>query len=313
MTVLSATSATRYLVLEMGARGIGHLRYLTGLVPLRAAVVLNVGAAHAGEFGSIGATAQAKGELVEALDAGGVAVLNADDLLTAAMASRTVAPLTLFGRTEAAQIRACDVTMDDGGRPRFVLHTPTGDAPVSLRLLGEHHVSNALAAAALACALGLPVSEIADALSAAQAATGGRMQRHDRSDGVTIIDDAYNANPDSMAAGLRALASMSGGRRTVAVAGEMAELGAASGDAHQTIGELAAALGIDVVIGVGGTAAARVVEGAAAADGATTYHVDDPTAAAVLLDKTLAAGDLVLVKGSRMAGLQALVSQLLSR
>lgn len=310
MTVLSATERTRFLVLEMGARGIGHLAYLTSIVPLDAAVVLNVGTAHAGEFGSKEATARAKGELVEALGPEGVAVLNADDPLVSQMASRTKARVVWFGRSASAQVRAEQVKLDAEGHPQFLLVTPAGTAPVSLQLIGEHHVYNALAAAALAHALGMLVTTIASALSTAQATSGGRMQRHDLTDGITIIDDSYNANPDSMRAGLQALAAMRGERRTVAVLGEMAELGASAGQEHEAIGTLAGELGISIVIAVGENAAVRTAAGAESA-GVSTYRVADAEAASRLLDEVLQAGDLVMVKASRSAGLQTVVHHLL--
>jgi len=312
LTVLGAPPDTEFLVLEMGARGVGHLAYLTGLVPLDVAVVLNVGAAHAGEFGSREATARAKGELVEALGPDGTAVLNADDALVAGMSARTKAPVTYFGRSATADVRAEDVRLDEQGRPRFQLITPAGCAPVRLQLLGEHQVSNSLAAAAVAHTLGMTAEQIADALSTAVATSASRMQRHERPDSVTVIDDAYNANPDSMAAALRALAAMGAGRRRVAVIGEMRELGAQSVTQHWAVGDLAAELGVDVVIGVGGEEAEQVVAGAAAR-GATAHLTADPGTAVGLLDGVLVPGDLVLVKASQSAGLQALVRDLLAR
>ncbi|MFI7095378.1 UDP-N-acetylmuramoyl-tripeptide--D-alanyl-D-alanine ligase [Streptomyces lydicus] len=313
LTVLSAPSDTKYLVLEMGARGIGHLSYLTGMVPLDVSLVLNVGSAHAGEFGGREATAQAKGELIEALEPDGAALLNADDPLVAAMASRSEAPVTYFGCSPQADIRAENVALNERGQPRFDLVTPAGKAPVTLQLLGVHQVSNALATAAVAHTLGMGTAEIADALSCAVATTGSRMQLHERADGVTVIDDAYNANPDSVAAALRALTSMGGAdRRTVAVIGEMRELGADSAAEHRAVGELAGGLGVDVVVGVGGGEAGQVVAGAAA-KGAVTHLTADRGAAADLLAGLLEAGDLVLVKASLGAGLQALVRDLLDK
>ncbi|WP_037599482.1 UDP-N-acetylmuramoyl-tripeptide--D-alanyl-D-alanine ligase [Streptacidiphilus rugosus] len=311
MTVANCPADARFLVLEMGARGGGHLTYLTDMVPLHIALVLNVGAAHAGEFGSKEDTAKAKGELVASLAADGLAVLNLDDPLVAGMADRSAAPVLFFGRTEQAQVRATQVTVDAEGRARFLLTTPAGQAPVALQLLGEHHVSNALAVAAVAHHVGMAPGKIAAALSGAVAATGSRMQRYDRPDGVTVIDDAYNANPDSMAAALRALAAMHGERRTVAVLGEMRELGAASAEEHRAIGELAAALGTDVVVGVGSDDAAAMVDGADSG-GRETHLVADRTAAAVLLGALLRPGDLVIVKASLSVGLQQLVQDLVA-
>ncbi|MEV8100155.1 UDP-N-acetylmuramoyl-tripeptide--D-alanyl-D-alanine ligase [Kitasatospora sp. NPDC085879] len=311
LTVAACPPDTKFLILEMGARGAGHLTYLTDMVPLHVAVVLNVGAAHAGEFGTKENTAKAKGELVASLAADGLAVLNADDPLVAPMAARTTAPVLFFGRTEAAQIRATDVTLDPDGRAHFVLTTPAGQAPVALQLLGEHHVSNALAVAAVAHHVGMAPAEIAAALGDAIAATGSRMQRHDRPDGVTVIDDAYNANPDSTAAALRALAAMRGERRTVAVIGEMRELGAAAAAEHRAIGALAADLGTSVVVAIGDQDAAALAAGAENG-GAETHLVPDRAAATSLLEKLLRPGDLVIVKASLSAGLQALVKELLA-
>ncbi|MFF4818876.1 UDP-N-acetylmuramoyl-tripeptide--D-alanyl-D-alanine ligase [Kitasatospora sp. NPDC001309] len=310
LTVAACPPDARFLVLEMGARGIGHLTHLTDMVALHVAVVLNVGAAHVGEFGSKEDTAKAKGELPASLCPDGLAVLNADDPLVAPMASRTTAPVLFFGRSKAAQIRATDVTINGDGRARFLLTTPTGQARVQLGLLGEHHVSNALAVAAVTHHAGLSAAEIADALCSAVASTGSRMQLHNRPDGVTVIDDAYNANPDSMAAALRALAAMRAGRRTVAVIGEMHELGISSAAEHRTVGVLAASLGTDVVVAVGGDDAARTAAGAREA-GSTTHLVPDRQAAAKLLVGLLRPGDLVVVKASLSAGLQALVQDLL--
>ncbi len=217
LTALRATEETEHLVLEMGARGIGHIRYLTGLTPPRIGLVLNVGTAHIGEFGGREQIAEAKGEMVEALppaEKGGVAVLNADDQLVRAMTSRTKARVVLFGEAADADVRAENVRLMENGRPSFLLRTPTGCSDVTMRLYGEHHVSNALAAAAVAHELGMSVDEIATALSEAGTLSRWRMEVTERPDGVTVVNDAYNANPESMRAALRALAAMGQGRRT---------------------------------------------------------------------------------------------------
>lgn len=213
LTALRAEADTRHLVLEMGARGVGHIRYLTGLTPPRIGVVLNVGSAHIGEFGGREQIAQAKGELVEALPEDGVAILNADDRFVRDMASRTKARVVTFGEAPEADIRAENVRLTENGRPAFTLHTPSGCGDVTMRLYGEHHVSNALAAAAVASELGMPVDEIAQALSEAESLSRWRMEVTERPDGVTIVNDAYNANPESMRAALRALVAMGGARR----------------------------------------------------------------------------------------------------
>lgn len=223
LTALTATEETRFLVLEMGARGIGHIRYLADLTPPKIGLVLNVGTAHIGEFGGREQIAQAKGELVEALPEDGAAILNADDPLVRAMAARTKAKVLFFGEADEAGVRAENVRLTDSGQPAFRLRTPSGASDVTMRLYGEHHVSNALAAAAVAHELGMSAEEIATALSEAGSLSRWRMEVTERPDGVTIVNDAYNANPESMRAALRALAAMGRGRRTWAVLGKMAE------------------------------------------------------------------------------------------
>ncbi|RLL66391.1 UDP-N-acetylmuramoyl-tripeptide--D-alanyl-D-alanine ligase [Streptomyces sp. Z26] len=316
VTALRAERDTRFLVLEMGARGIGHIRYLTELVPPRVGVVLNVGVAHIGEFGGRDAIAQAKGELVESLPAaedGGVAVLNADDTYVRAMADRTKARVVLFGESADAHVRATDVRLTEQGRPAFTLHTPSGCGDVTMRLYGEHHVSNALAAAAVAHELGMFVVEIAEALSAAGTLSRWRMEVSERADGVTVVNDAYNANPDSVRAALRALAAMAGGRRTWAVLGEMAELGDESLTEHDAVGRLAVRLNVSKLVAVGGQEAVWLDAGAKneGSWGEESVHVSDAQAAVDLLRRELRPGDVVLVKASRSVGLERVALALL--
>ncbi|MEV7723745.1 UDP-N-acetylmuramoyl-tripeptide--D-alanyl-D-alanine ligase [Streptomyces sp. NPDC101733] len=323
LTALKATAETRHLVLEMGARGIGHIAYLTGLTPPRIGLVLNVGTAHIGEFGGRDAIAQAKGELVEALPSeaeGGIAVLNADDPLVRAMTARTKARTVLFGEAEDAEVRATEVRMTAQGQPAFTLHTPTGCGEVTLRLYGEHHVSNALAAAAVAHVLGMSVEEIATALSGAGTLSRWRMEVTERADGVTIVNDAYNANPESMRAALRALAAMGGGARaaggrTWAVLGPMAELGDASLAEHDAVGRLAVRLNVSKLVAVGGREASWLQLGAynEGSWGEESVHVSDAQAAIDLLRSELRPGDVVLVKASRSIGLERVALALLER
>ncbi|WUD75848.1 UDP-N-acetylmuramoyl-tripeptide--D-alanyl-D-alanine ligase [Streptomyces sp. NBC_00510] len=321
LTALRADASTRHLVLEMGARGIGHIHYLTELTPPRIGVVLNVGTAHIGEFGGREQIAQAKGELVEALPEaadGGVAVLNADDPLVRAMSSRTKARVVLFGESADADVRAENVRLNDRGQAVFTLTTPTGCSEVTLRLYGEHHVSNALAAAAVARELGMPVDEIATALSEAGTLSRWRMEVVERPDGVTVVNDAYNANPESMRAALRALAAMgraaeARGGRTWAVLGEMAELGGEALAEHDAVGRLAVRLNVSKLVAVGGQAAAWVQMGAynEGSWGEESVHVSDAEAAIDLLRSELRPGDVVLVKASRAVGLERVALALL--
>ncbi|OII67592.1 UDP-N-acetylmuramoyl-tripeptide--D-alanyl-D-alanine ligase [Streptomyces sp. CC77] len=321
VTALRATSDTRHLVLEMGARGVGHIRYLTELTPPRVGLVLNVGSAHIGEFGGREKIAQAKGELVEALPAaeeGGVAVLNADDPLVKAMASRTRARVVYFGESAEAVVRAENVRLTASGQPSFRLHTPSGCSDVTMRLYGEHHVSNALAAAAVAHELGMPVHEIAAALSEAGSLSRWRMEVTERPDGVTIVNDAYNANPESMRAALRALAAMgeaarARGGRTWAVLGLMAELGDEALAEHDAVGRLAVRLNVGKLVAVGGREASWLQLGAynEGSWGEESVHVSDAQAAVDLLRRELRPGDVVLVKASRSVGLERVAEALL--
>ncbi|MET7285002.1 UDP-N-acetylmuramoyl-tripeptide--D-alanyl-D-alanine ligase [Streptomyces sp. NPDC005573] len=312
LTALSATEETKFLVLEMGARGIGHIRYLTGLTPPRIGLVLNVGSAHIGEFGGREQIAQAKGELVESLPADGAAILNADDPLVRAMASRTKAKVVLFGESAEADVRAENVRLTDSGQPSFRLHTPSGASDVTMRLYGEHHVSNALAAAAVAHELGMPVDEIATALSEAGSLSRWRMEVTERPDGVTIVNDAYNANPESMRAALRALAAMGKGRRTWAVLGKMAELGDEALAEHDAVGRLAVRLNVSKLVAVGGIEASWLQLGAynEGSWGEESVHVSDAQAAVDLLRSELRPGDVVLVKASRSIGLESVAQAL---
>jgi UDP-N-acetylmuramoyl-tripeptide--D-alanyl-D-alanine ligase len=323
LTVLRADEATKYLILEMSARGIGHIAYLTGIAPPRIGAVLNVGHAHAGEFGSIDAVAKAKGELVEALpagSAGGVAVLNADDPNVAAMAARTEARVVTTSVDPAgpqshrdADVRAAGLTLDDLGRASFTLHTRAGSAPVTLTLHGGHHVANALAAAAVAAELGMEVSAIADALTAATARSKKRMELHERRDGVLVVNDAYNANPDSTRAAIEALAHLTrNGRRGLAVLGYMAELGDIAAQSHEDAGRLAARAGAAVIVAVG-AGAAPVLDGARAEEGwhGEAVAAPDPKAAVEAVRNRLRPGDVVLVKASKAAGLWEVADGLL--
>lgn len=299
-TALQAAPETLFLVLEKGARGPGHIRYLCEIAPPRLAVVVNVGVAHIGEFGSVEAIAEAKGELVEALPADGVAVLNADDPRVRAMAARTAARVVLVGEAADAQVRAEEVTLDERGRPSYRLVTPEGSAPVRLGLTGRHQVGNSLAAAAVAREIGLPLPRLAEALGELRLVSTRRMDVFDRPDGITVIDDSYNANPASTAAALHALAGMGRSRRTVAVLGYLAELGDFEWEGHEQVGRLAADLGVDRLVVVG-EPAAPIHHGATSIGSwkGRSVLVSDQRAAVDALRREVRPGDVILVKGSR--------------
>ncbi len=318
LTLLRREASTRAAVLEYSARGAGHIAFLAGLARPHVALELNVGSAHLGEFGSVEAIAAAKGELVEALQpfdgAPPVAVLFADDPRVLAMRDRVPdgARVVLAGTGPESEVRAEDVELDDRGRPSFRLVTPDGAAPVRLQLVGAHQVANAVVAAAAAL-LVTDLADVADRLERARPQSRWRMEVRDRPDGVTVVNDAYNANPDSMASALKTLKVMgSGGRRTVAVLGQMAELGAGAREAHMDLGRLAVRLDVGqlVVVGpdAGGIHAGAVLEGSW---GSESLHVDDVDAAVALLRAELRPGDVVLVKASRSAGLERVAEALL--
>ncbi|HEX5144684.1 MAG TPA: UDP-N-acetylmuramoyl-tripeptide--D-alanyl-D-alanine ligase [Mycobacterium sp.] len=321
-TVLRATEDTDYLILEMSARRRGNIAELAAIAPPRVAVVLNVGTAHLGEFGSREAIAETKAELPQAVPETGVVVLNADDATVAAMADKTRARVVRVSRSDAgADLFADDVTLDELARPRFTLRYRDDSAPVRLAVHGDHQVSNALCAAAVALECGASVAQVADALAGAGPVSKHRMAVSTRADGVTVVNDAYNANPDSMRAGLRALAWMArssgeaGGekRRSFAVLGEMAELGDDTISEHDGVGRLAVRLDVTrlVVVGTGRPMSAMhhgaVMEGSW---GSEVSQVSDADAALELLRTELRPGDVVLVKASNSAGLGALAERL---
>jgi len=313
LTVLSADEGTRFLVLEMGARGAGHIARLCDVARPEVGVVLNVGSAHLGEFGSPEGIAAAKGELVEALPEGGTAVLNADDPRVLGMAPRTRARVLTTGRAAGADVRAVDVGLDDGARARFTLAAAGEEHPVALRVVGEHQVANALSAAGAALAAGMTPADVAAALSAAEPRSRWRMEVERRPDGVTVVNDAYNANPESMRAALAALAGLPAARR-IAVLGGMGELGAGAGAEHERLGRDAVASGVDLIVAVGPDAVG-IADGAAAAGrspGKESVYVPDRVAARELLAAQLRPGDVVLIKASRAYGLELLAEDLLA-
>ena len=313
LTMLRVTESTRYLVSEFGASGPGAIAHLAGLVEPDLGVVLMVGMAHAGGFGGIEGTFAAKSELVRAVRPGGTAILNADDARVAAMAPIAAegdVAVRWFGRGADADIRADDVVVSASGTTCLV--TVDGEsAPLRLRVLGEHHVMNALAAIAAATTLGVALEDCVTRLETVEIAERWRMQPLG-SDRVRIINDAYNASPDSMAAALRTLAQITGeGERMVAVLGAMNELGEYAGEEHDRVGELAVRLRIPRIVVIG-TAARRMFL-AAVAQGSwddEAVFFATPDEAFDYLQGELRDGDRVLVKSSNSAGLRFLGDRL---
>jgi UDP-N-acetylmuramoyl-tripeptide--D-alanyl-D-alanine ligase len=331
-TVLRATRSTDYLVLEMSARHPGNIAALAQIAPPAIGVVLNVGTAHLGEFGSREAIARTKSELPQAVPPSGVVILNVDDPSVAAMAqvsSGWVVRVSRASHTDSgpSDVWAEGVSLDELARPRFTLHAMDArgalETEVALGVYGEHQVTNALCASAVALQCGASVEQIAASLAAAGPVSRHRMHVTDRADGVTVIDDAYNANPDSMRAGLQALAQIARGgptqRRSWAVLGEMAELGEDAITEHDAIGRLAVRLDVSrlVVVGTGRSVTAMhhaaVMEGSWGASGDRgAVSVADGDAALALLRAELQPGDVVLVKASNAAGLGALAEALVA-
>ncbi|MEV6013247.1 UDP-N-acetylmuramoyl-tripeptide--D-alanyl-D-alanine ligase [Streptomyces sp. NPDC051976] len=303
LTMLRAEAATRFLVLEMGARHIGDIAHLAGLVAPDVAVVLNVGQAHLGEFGSRAAIARAKGELVQGLAPDGTAVLNADDPRVNAMRALTDGPVLTFGRTGQADVRPLGLTLDGLGRPSFTLRTADTSATVTLPHLGAHLALNASAAAAAGLAAGVPLGRAATALATAPLSRW-RLEPRTLACGATLLNDSYNANPDSTRAALDALAAIDG-RCRIAVLGEMRELGDGSAAEHRAVGEYAAARA-DVVAAVG-EAARPIAEGAGAR---ALVLAGNDAAVDWLRARRLTAGDVVLVKASRGARLDEVAAAL---
>ena len=314
LTATQRTSDTVYAALEYSARGIGHIAFLCDIARPHVAIVLNVGTAHVGEFGSRENIAVAKGELVEA--AASLAVLNADDPLVMSMATRTSHRVVTYGGAADADFRAQDVDVDEEGRASFRLIAPQGSGEVRLQVRGEHQVSNALAVAAAVVGAGITadVAHVAGLLTDARPVSKWRMEVTERPDGVTVVNDAYNANPDSVLAALRTLQVMSrgGSRRTWAVLGQMAELGPEGPAAHDEVGRAAVRHAVSKLVVIG--SAATGIHAGAVAEGyrdEQAVQVDDLDAALALLRDELRPGDVVLVKASRSVGLERLAAALL--
>lgn len=311
ISMLRIDDDTEYLVVEMGAAGPGEIARLVDIARPDTGVVLKVGLAHAGGFGGIEGTRAAKAEMVTDLPTTGTAILNADDDRVAGMASVTAARVVTFGQSPTADYRASEIEVSATGTTFTFAH---GDLrrPVALRILGEHHVMNALAALSVAGEWGLDLDRAATVLEGVARAERWRMELFDAPGGVTVVNDAYNASPDSVAAALKTLAQITpSGHRSVAVLGEMAELGEFARDEHDRIGRLVVRLNIGQLIVVGH--AARHIHMAAGLEGSwdgESLLVDTIDEAYDLLRPTLRAGDVVLVKSSKSAGLRFLGDRL---
>ena len=305
LTLLACSSTTKYAVIEMGARHSGDIAHLASIAQPDIAVVLRVGMAHVGEFGSIEAIAKTKSELISSLSESGIAILGQYDPYTKAMKSLHTGRTISFGADHSADIRATEIEMREG-RPHFDLVTPAGRAAVGLRIVGEHQISNALACAAVGTALGLSIDSIATALSTALIESKWRMEIHEFSE-VLLINDSYNASPDAVEAALRTLIlfAQERGGRAWAFLGKMAELGESSAQAHQQVGTLAYQMGIDHLVCVD----APEYQPAQLSDGQTILDLCDRSGARAIAEQ-IEPGDVILVKASRSENFEILAKEI---
>ncbi|HEX4941819.1 MAG TPA: UDP-N-acetylmuramoyl-tripeptide--D-alanyl-D-alanine ligase [Actinomycetota bacterium] len=310
LTLLTAPPDTQVLVAEMGARRVGDVKLLSGIARPDVVVVTNVGVAHMEVFGSWASIVEASAEPVDALGPDGLAILNADDPVAIGYADRCPGRVVTFGTRSAADVRAEDVSLDPEGRASFRMAADGAEVRVRLAVPGEHMVSNALAAAAVGRELGISLDDAAHALGEARLSPW-RMETFTTAAGVRVLNDAYNANPESTAAALRTARWIAGEDRLIAVLGEMAELGPISAAEHDRLGELAARIRVDRLITVGDPT--RAVARAALREGMEPEDVATyGTAAEALEDVRVSAGigDLVLCKGSRVAALETIAEAL---
>jgi len=306
ITLLQCTEATRYCVVEMGARHQGDIAKLAEIARPNIGVVLKVAAAHLGEFGSLEIIAKTKSEMISSLSSDGIAIIGQYDLMTAAMSSLHVGTTFTFGETSSADIRATDIELRDG-RAHFELVTPEGRSTVALRQYGLHQIPNALAAAAVAHALGFTSDQIAGPLSTAEMSAKWRMEVHTLDD-LVIINDAYNASPDSMKAAIMTLAHLSQerGGESWAFLGNMRELGESSAQAHAEIGTLASTVGIDHLVTIGAPDYAADL----GADSQISIHPCKDIEEALTFIQYLNRGDVVLCKASRSDGLEVVAMKI---
>ncbi len=307
LTLIGAPGDVEVVVVEMGARFKGNIGDLAAIAEPQVGVITHVGLAHAEHLGGREGIARVKGELLEALPADGLAVLNDECDATGALAQRTAARVIRVGRKASSDVRAADVTLDAELRPSFVLESAWGTAPVTLAVRGEHQVENALEAAAVALELGVPLDAVVAGLADARTATR-RMDLVRTAGGVLVINDAYNSSPTSAAAAVRSLARLDVPGRRIAVLGEMLELGAQSDAEHEAIGALAASSGIDLLIAVGHQSD-RLAAGARGGR-VSVLTVADPDDALAVVVSEVHAGDAVLVKASRAVGLERVAESL---
>jgi len=312
LTIFSVRGKDQVLIAEMGARRIGDIEALAHMVKPRTGIITNIGPGHLELFKNTEAVATAKGELAAALPPDGTLFLNADDGMTRKVARRTSASVVKFGHSRSADYRAMKVKLDETGHPTFILRGPGFEVEVSLSSVGGHQVKNALAAAACASEMGMDPDTIAAGLGQARLSRW-RMEARQTPGGYVVINDAYNANPQSMRAALETLAAMGRKQRTIAVLGQMAELGDGSGEYHRETGREVASLDLDLLVAIGEEASGYAV---AALDGGlpqgSVFRCRSVGEAACILGDIVEPGDIILVKASRVMGLESLAEELSS-
>jgi UDP-N-acetylmuramoyl-tripeptide--D-alanyl-D-alanine ligase len=311
LTMMRAGVETEAVVVEMAMRGEGQIAELCAMARPTVGLVTNVGETHMELLGSREAIARAKGELVAAVSAGGAVFLNGDDAWSEQLAERSQAPVTTYGLGEGCDVRACDVIVDEEGRPSFALDTPVGRAEATLSVPGRHNAYNAAAAAAVALHLGVSLDDVVEGLREARLSPM-RMESFTSADGVTVINDAYNASPTSMRAALAALVDISVSGRHVAVLGDMAELGSLTELAHFKLGEEVGRSDVDVLVTIG-EKAEHIADGARTTglDEAAIHRFGDAEDAAPFVHELVTPSDAVLVKASRVMGLERIVEGLM--
>ena len=312
LTILQAGSDTDALVVEMGMRGIGQIARLAEIAQPNVGLVTNVGTSHIELLGTQARIAEAKGELARGVTSDGVVLLNGDDAYSDAIAATSSAPVVYYGLSEQCTVTAIDIELDEQSRASFTLVAPEGRIRVALGVSGRHNVYNALAAAAVGLRLAVPMDRIADGLSSADM-SAMRMEVFTSASGITVVNDAYNANPTSMRAAIDTLSTMSARGRRIAVLGDMAELGSLTELAHFEIGETVAEQSVDILVAVG-PRAKRFADGALAAgmEPDAVFTCGDSARGADLLNELAEPGDVVLVKASRVMGLETVVERIVS-
>ena len=313
LTILEANDSTEFLVLEMGMRGPGHIDALTQIAVPDIGVITNIGSAHVGLLGTRENIAAAKGELIRGLSKHARAVLNADDQFTDAISQETSAQVVTFGESDTSDFRATDIQLDAHALATYSLHFAHEVHHIALKIPGEHQVSNSLAAIAVAVSAGIAPAKAVSILNQIAKISKWRMEVTETESGITVINDSYNANPESMRVALKTLANMAIGRRSIAVLGDMKELGSYSMEEHDSLGRLAVRLDISQLICVGPEM--KVTHLGASQEGSwgdESHWVPDVDSAMTLLSNLIQPGDVVLVKASRSVGLERVAQMLTS-